>query len=43
MPYVLLELFMSSDFVGEFGIVYKGIMKKGGVHHMIAVKALKGK
>ena len=34
---------MCRGHVGEFGIVYKGMMKKGGVHHVIAVKALKGK
>ena len=27
---------------GEFGIVYKGIIKQGGTHKIIAVKALKG-
>ena len=29
-------------FVGEFGVVYKGILKKGRANEVVAVKSLKG-
>ena len=29
-------------FTGEFGIVFKGIMKKGHHHQLVAVKTIKG-
>ena len=29
-------------YAGEFGVVYKGMLKKGAVNEVVAVKSLKG-
>ena len=39
---ILIIMTLYRLFTGEFGVVYKGILKKGANDELVAIKSLKG-